>query len=123
MWGERALVVLIPGFTDVTGEPKGVAVMVAKVLCEVRDILLHEIAEGQDQKTPHKHHSKGYRFQVLAASSWWALTVPGWEKSLHSLYGLWRCSRTTEWIIPPDAGGHWLTCPSFPSAKLLTTGA
>lgn len=87
IWGEGALVVLIPAFTAVLWRWQ-------KILCEVKD----EIAEGQEQKTPCETHSEGYRFQALAANSQWALTVPGWEKSLHS-------NRTTEWVILLMLGG------------------
>lgn len=84
---------LIPAFTDVTGEPKAVPVMVAKVLSEVTDVLLHEIAEGQDQKYHVKPHSEGYRFSVLVASSLWALTVPGWRSHFIACMG---CGDATE---------------------------
>lgn len=43
---------LIPAFLDVPGEPRAVPWRWQKVLCAVRDVLLQEIAEGQQQKTP-----------------------------------------------------------------------
>lgn len=52
IWREGAQVVLIPAFPDVPGEPRAVPWRWHKVLCAVRDVLLQEIAEGQQQKTP-----------------------------------------------------------------------
>lgn len=59
IWGERAQVVLIPAFTDVPGEPKAVLWRWQKVHCAVRDVLLHEIAEGQEKRTPCETPQRG----------------------------------------------------------------
>lgn len=53
-----------------------------------------ELQRGRSKRHRVKPYSEAYRFQALAASSWWALTVPRWEKSLHSL----DCGDATEQV-------------------------